>query len=257
MNFIVGADWAAVSAQVSAPWTQVLRVAETDSTNADLATAARSGAAAGTVVVADHQRAGRGRLGRRWTAPPGTSVAISALLRPPASVPAERWLWLPLVAGMAVSEAVAELGAGEVAVKWPNDVLIGDRKVCGILSERVIDQNAAVIGMGINTTLSEDQLPVPTATSLALAGARSDAVEVVVAVLGALGRWYQRWADGEDLAPAFSQRCGTLGRTVRVERGPSGDVTGVAEGVDAEGRLLVRTSAGLQAFSAGDVVHLR
>jgi len=258
VNSTVGADWAAVRAEVSDPWTYVSRVAETGSTNADLATAARSGAESGTVLVADHQLTGRGRLDRRWTAPAGTSLAISVLLRPPASVPATRWLWLPLIAGLAVGEAVTELGAGEVEVKWPNDVLIGDRKVCGILSERVEgDPAAAVIGMGINTTLDEDQLPVPTATSLALAGARCVADEVVVAVLGAVGRWYQRWLAGEELGEAYSRQCSTVGRTVRVERGAAGAVTGVAVGVDHEGRLLVRTADGVQAFAAGDVVHLR
>jgi BirA family biotin operon repressor/biotin-[acetyl-CoA-carboxylase] ligase len=236
----------------------VSRIAETGSTNTDLATAGRRGAASGTVLVADHQTSGRGRLDRTWTAPPGTSLAISVLLTPPTDVPATRWLWLPLIAGLAVREAVIELGAADVGVKWPNDVLIGDRKVCGILSERVAcEPAAAVIGMGINTTLAADQLPVPTATSLALAGARSEPDEVVVAVVAALGRWYSRWLDGEDLRDAFNQGCSTVGRTVRVERGAAAAVEGVAVGVDHEGRLLVRTSVGVQPFAAGDVVHLR
>lgn len=185
-------------------------------------------------------------------------MAISVLLTPPSDVPAERWLWLPLIAGLAVREAVLELGAADVGVKWPNDVLIGDRKVCGILSERIAgDPAAAVIGLGINTTLTDDQLPVPTATSLALAGAGSEPSEVVVSVLDAVGRWYFRWLDGEDLTDAFNQACSTVGRTVRVERGAAGAVEGVAVGVDHEGRLLVRTSGAVQAFAAGDVVHLR
>ncbi len=258
MYSTVEAEWAEVFAQVSAPWTHVSKVAETGSTNADLATAGRQGAASGTVLVADHQTSGRGRLDRRWTAPPGTSLAISVLLTPGPGVPAERWLWLPLVAGMAVSEAAAELGAESVGVKWPNDVLIEDRKVCGILSERIIDaEPSVVIGMGINTSLAADQLPVPTATSLALVGARHDPVEVTVAVLTALGRWYERWLAGDDLTEAFDQRCLTVGRQVRVERGATPAVTGVALGVDVDGRLLVRTDSGVQAFAAGDVVHLR
>jgi BirA family biotin operon repressor/biotin-[acetyl-CoA-carboxylase] ligase len=236
----------------------VSRVDETGSTNADLATAGRHGAVSGTVLVADHQTSGRGRLDRRWTAPPGTSLAISVLLTPPANVPAARWLWLPLLAGLAVRETVVALGAADVGVKWPNDVLIGDRKVCGILSERIVgDTASAVIGMGINTTLSADQLPVPTATSLALAGARHEPADVVVAVLDALGQWYARWLDGEDLSDAFNSGCSTVGRTVRVERGAAAAVEGVAVGVDHEGRLLVRTSGAVQAFAAGDVVHLR
>jgi BirA family biotin operon repressor/biotin-[acetyl-CoA-carboxylase] ligase len=237
------------------PWRTVTVIQRTGSTNADLAAAARERADSGTVLVAGHQVSGRGRLDRTWTAPPGASLAISVLLRPPAGIPAARWTWLPLLAGLAVSDAIAESTGVDAELKWPNDVLIGGRKVCGILAERVGD--AVVIGMGINTRLTADELPVPTATSLALAGADVADHDVVAALLSALGGWYRRWTDGEDLAPALTARCGTIGREVRVELPSADPVGGLAVGIDADGRLLVRTGDAVRPFSAGDVVHLR
>src|SRR6478735_7289277 len=155
-------------------FTGVRAVASTGSTNADLAAEARAGAPSGTVLIADHQSTGRGRFTRRWEASPGASVAVSVLLRA-GDVPVARWPWLPLVTGVAVADGLRAAAGIEAAVKWPNDVLIDDRKVCGILAERVDD--AAVIGMGINTTLTEDELPVATATSLALAGSQASTTE--------------------------------------------------------------------------------
>lgn len=240
-------------------WSSVSCVASTGSTNADLAAAARAGAASGTALVSDHQSTGRGRFARVWEAPPGTSLAISVLLRPPAAVPARRWLWLPLLTGLAVVDGLRAAAGVTAELKWPNDVQIDGRKVCGILSERVdgADGPAAIVGMGINTTLSAEQLPVPTATSLALAGADVDPGEVVAAVLGALGEWYPRWLAGADLRAEYAARCTTVGRTVRVELSASESATGVATGVDADGCLLVRVAGRERAFAAGDVVHLR
>jgi BirA family biotin operon repressor/biotin-[acetyl-CoA-carboxylase] ligase len=234
-------------------------VATTGSTNADLAAAARAGADSGSVLISDHQSAGRGRFARVWEAPPGTSLAISALLRPPASVPVARWLWLPLLTGLAVASGLRAAAGVEVQLKWPNDVLIDGRKVCGILSERVdsVSGPAAVIGMGINTTLTEAQLPVPTATSLALAGAVVDPGEIALGVLQALGEWYSRWLAGADLRADYASGCSSVGRTVRVELSPTEAVVGEATGVDANGCLLVRAAGVERAFAAGDVVHLR
>ena len=239
-------------------WTRVTTVAEAGSTNADLAAQARAGAPGGTVLVADHQTAGRGRFQRVWHAPPGDSVALSVLLRPP-SIPAQRWLWLPLVAGLAVADGLRVAGGVDARLKWPNDVLVSGRKICGILAERVesADSAAAVLGMGINTRLAEADLPVPTATSLAIEGSDAAAAEVVRAVLLALEGWYTRWLSGEDLREAYAAHCDTIGREVRVELAPGDAPEGIAVGVDAEGRLLVRTPGGVRGFAAGDVWHLR
>lgn len=256
----VDADW--LSRRLIRPgsvWTSVRTVATTGSTNADLAVAARAGAASGTVLVSDHQSAGRGRFARVWDAPPGRSLAISALLRPPGAVPVARWLWLPLLTGVAVAEGLRASAGVEAELKWPNDVLIGGRKVCGILSERVDGDAgpAAVIGMGVNTTLGEDELPVPTATSLALAGAVVDPGQVAFGVLEALGEWYSRWLAGTDLRADYASRCTSVGRRVRVEKSATEAIEGTATGVDAAGRLVVHTGDREHAFAAGDVVHLR
>lgn len=238
-------------------WRHVQTIATTGSTNADLAAAAREGAPGGSVLVSDHQSSGRGRFERVWEAPPGSSVALSVLLRPP-NLGIERWLWLPLITGLAVSAAVRSLGVS-AGVKWPNDVLLPTGKVCGILSERVETPTgpAAVIGMGINTTLSEVHLPVPTATSLSLAGCTAPVGEVVAAVLVELEGLYRSWESGADLREEFAAGCLTVGREVRVEVSPSDQVSGRAIGVDAQGCLLVETAAGVRSFAAGDVWHLR
>ncbi len=260
MNPVVDADW--LRSRLVRPgsvWTQVATAATTGSTNADLAAAARAGAESGHVLLSDHQSTGRGRFTRVWEAPPGTSLAISALLRPPSDVPASRWLWLPLLTGLAVADGIRVATGIRADLKWPNDVLIDGRKVCGILAERVdgAAQAAAIIGMGVNTTLAEDQLPVPTATSLALAGAEVDPGEVAAAILEALGEWYGRWLAGSDLRVDYAARCSSVGRTVRVQLSAEEWVVGEATGVDANGCLLVQVDGVQRAFAAGDVSHLR
>ncbi|MFT4217675.1 MAG: biotin--[acetyl-CoA-carboxylase] ligase [Micropruina sp.] len=250
-------DAAALRAALSGPghlFQDFACVPSTASTNADLVAAARSGAAAGTVLVADHQSAGRGRFDRRWEAPPGASVAVSVLLRPDGASIA-RWMWLPLIAGVAVAEGIGASAGLGAEVKWPNDVLVGGRKVCGILSERVDD--AAVIGIGINTALDADELPVPTATSLRLAGSDASATDVVIGVLTALEDAYRRWESTADLREWYVRQCSTIGREVRMEQPGGGYVEGRATGVDASGCLLVWTASGERAFAAGDVLHLR
>ena len=117
-------------------WRKVDLVAETGSTNADLAASARQGEVSGAVLITDYQSAGRGRQGRTWTAPPASGIAMSILLRP-AGIDPSRWTWLSLLAGLAVSDGVRRAAGLAAVLKWPNDVLIAGRKVCGILSERV------------------------------------------------------------------------------------------------------------------------
>ena len=257
----VNSDW--LRARLVRPgsvWTQVSTVATTGSTNADLAAAARAGAESGRVLVSDHQSTGRGRFTRVWEAPPGTSLAFSALLRPPSDVPASRWLWLPLLTGLAVADGIRAATGVRADVKWPNDVLIDGRKVCGILAERVdgdSDAAAAIIGMGVNTTLTAEQLPVPTATSLALAGVEVNPGEVAAAILEALGEWYLRWLGGSDLRVDYAARCSSVGRTVRVLLSEHESVVGEATGVDVNGCLLVQVDGTQRAFAAGDVSHLR
>ncbi len=253
-------------------WTSIDVVDDTGSTNADLAAAARAGAPAGSVLVADHQSAGRGRMGRTWTAPPGTSIAMSVLVRP--SVPVDRWTWLPLLAGLAVSDGIRQEADLPADLKWPNDVLVLGRKVSGVLAERVETPEgpAVVIGMGVNVHLTAEQLPVPTATSLALVLAELGLgafplhrTSIVSTTLRSLDRILARWeevADVPDLGPdalalVYRERCATIGREVRISLSDGTSVDGVARDVDEAGRLVLETPDGPRTFGAGDVVHLR
>ncbi|MCU1476592.1 MAG: biotin--[acetyl-CoA-carboxylase] ligase [Subtercola sp.] len=341
-------------------------LAEATSTNSELVRAA-TGPDATTwpdlsVLVTDNQIAGRGRLGRVWSAPAGASLAISVLLRPTPVLPIESLAWIPLIAGVAMSRAVnnvlgvssgavgdeegadegdsesgsgsdaesgsgadsesgsdaesgsyvdsesesdsgsdsteaadgyaaddanpygeltdAEMTANEAAedaaarqapaavatVKWPNDVLIGRAKVSGILSELLPGQTGVVVGAGVNLFLTEDELPVPTATSIALAGATDftadDLLSAYLVSFAELYELFTRWngdAAESGIAAIVADACSTLGQPVAVEL-PAGEVvTGLASGLDASGRLVVirDSDARTIAVSAGDVTHLR
>jgi BirA family biotin operon repressor/biotin-[acetyl-CoA-carboxylase] ligase len=275
-------------------WTAVEVRAETGSTNADLVAAARAGAPEGQVLVAEHQRAGRGRVGRSWTAPPRAGLAVSVLLRPgqpgsgwPAVDPG-RWGWLPLLAGVALVESVARVAVVDTALKWPNDLLVrspaGDAheygKCAGILAEVVsgtagvaaapADPPAVVLGIGLNVSQRADELPEPPgpgafpATSLAIAGAAStDRDPLLRALLRALAEWYGRWraVEGDPhasgLREAYRTHCVTLGREVEVTLPGGAIVAGEASDVDGDGRLIVATGDGTHALAAGYVRHVR
>ena len=238
-------------------------LAEAPSTNQIAADRARSGAHEGLVVVADHQVAGRGRLDRAWLTPPGTAVTFSLLLRP--TVPPASWPWLPLLVGHNVAKALTAQGY-DARVKWPNDVLLGgDRKVAGILVERVETATgpAAIVGVGLNVGLREDELPVPTATSLAIAGDHDpDRTQVLLDVVAAVREGYDVWQAGgeqgtERLAASYRANCATIGREVRVELPGGGELLGTATDIDADGRLVVETADGAERVGAGDVIHVR
>jgi BirA family biotin operon repressor/biotin-[acetyl-CoA-carboxylase] ligase len=236
-------------------WSRIEVVDETESTNADLL--ADAAAPDRCVLVAEHQSAGRGRLDRSWVSPPGAGLTFSVLVRP-AAQPAS-WGWLPLLTGLALAEAVQEVAGIAVSLKWPNDLIAGpdERKLAGILAQST--GAGVVIGVGLNVSTTADELPVDTATSLALLGADDvDRTTLLAAVLDAFERWYVRWpAEPSALGAAYRARCATLGRPVRVALAAGGTLEGVAEDVDESGRLRVRTSGGAEAVAAGDVVHLR
>ncbi|HEY8451717.1 MAG: biotin--[acetyl-CoA-carboxylase] ligase [Micromonosporaceae bacterium] len=256
------------------PWTRLDVVDSTGSTNDDLVAAARAGEPEGRVLVAEHQRAGRGRSGRRWVSPPRAGLAVSVLLRPgapgggTAGVPTSRWGWLPMLTGVALAEAVGRVTGLAPALKWPNDLLVDGRKCAGILAEATGD--AVVVGVGVNVTLREDELPpvppgAPPATSLALAGAAcTDRARLLRDLLDRLGSWYGRWRDAAGdadrcgLRAAYLAGCDTVGRTVRVELPGGGELVGRAETVDDAGRLVVTDASGHRtAVAAGDVRHVR
>lgn len=231
------------------------------STNTELLARAASGWPDRSVVVTDTQTAGRGRLGRAWTAPPGTSLAVSVLVRP--AIPPERYGWLSLLTGAAMTRAVRDVG-GNAELKWPNDVLIRGRKVCGILAE-VVPGGGAVLGTGLNHRIPAESLPVPTATSLAVEGLPTDPDAVLAAYLQRLWALLDPFeaASGDPvrcgLRAAVEEVCGTIGGRVRVHLPGGGSTTGRATGIDDDGRLVVAQDpdATPLAVAAGDVEHLR
>jgi BirA family biotin operon repressor/biotin-[acetyl-CoA-carboxylase] ligase len=246
------------------PWREVRVVAETGSTNDDLAAAARDGAVDGSVLVAEAQTAGRGRLDRGWVSPPRAGLTFSVLLRPGPAVPPARWSWLPLLAGLAVQRAVGRLAEVEAWLKWPNDLLLGPdrRKAAGLLVQVVGD--AAVLGVGLNVTTRTAELPRADATSLLLEDAAcTDRDPLLRAILRQLATDYQLWrrAGGDPAASGllagYLAGCDTVGRTVRAALPDGSTVEGVATGLDDIGRLRLRTGTGDRVLSAGDVTHLR
>jgi BirA family transcriptional regulator, biotin operon repressor / biotin---[acetyl-CoA-carboxylase] ligase len=214
----------------------------TDSTNERARELAAAGAPHGTLVTADEQSAGRGRQGRTWTAPPGSAVLMSVLLR-------ELSETLPLAAAVAVCEALPV----EARIKWPNDVWIDGRKVAGILVEARPQEGWAVLGIGLNVSVEVEDFPAElreTATSLRIAGADLAREAALEAVLAALDHWLPQPTD--DVLAAWRSRDALLGRSVRWQNGSN---EGTAAGIDASGALLVDTADGTVSLDAGEV-HL-
>jgi BirA family biotin operon repressor/biotin-[acetyl-CoA-carboxylase] ligase len=252
---------------VGSRWSEVRVVEATPSTNAELAAQGRSDPRDGLVLVAEHQTAGRGRLDRTWVTPPRTGVTMSVLVRP-ADVPISRWPWIPLLSGLAVAAAVRQVAEVRAALKWPNDVIVEDRKLGGLLVERVEGvagggRAAAVIGIGLNVSTTRGELPTPHATSLALeSAATTDRFTLVKAILRRLEGLLAEWEAGAGLPSgglqaAYLSACSTVGQSVRIELPGHQAVEGLATGIDETGRLLVETGTGLRTFGAGDVMHVR
>lgn len=233
------------------------------STNALVADRARAGEPEGLVLVTEHQTAGRGRMERSWDTPDKAALTLSVLWRP--DLAPERWPLLPLVAGVATVAAVTGAVAGsgaEVALKWPNDLLVDGRKAAGILAERIetAEGPAAVIGIGINVLQTADELPADSATSLALVGAPVDRTSLLVALVDRLWEECREWLVGSDeaLLATYAGHCVTA-HEQPVEVHLPGDVVlrGVGVGIGPSGVLRVRTSEGEHEVAAGDVVHVR
>jgi BirA family biotin operon repressor/biotin-[acetyl-CoA-carboxylase] ligase len=231
---------------------EVRRFDSLDSTNRYLLDEARSGAPAGTVAVADYQTAGRGRRGRNWLAPPGASLLVSVLLRP--RLAPGRAQVVTMAAGVALAEAVERIANFAPDLKWPNDLVAGDRKLAGLLAEA--DGEALVIGVGLNVQWADFPLEIAelaTACNLEC-GHAVDRGEVFDAYLERLAA---RITDLDASTTEYRRRLATIGRRVRVEQG-DGDVVGRARDVGDSGELLVETDEGrVVAVHSGDVVHLR
>ena len=243
-------------------------VAETGSTNADAIELARQGEPEGIVLVADHQTAGRGRAGRSWTAPPGSGLLLTVLLRPPAAV-VDLCTMAMAVAAAAAVESVAGFAP---RLKWPNDLVwpgddsAPDRKLAGILAEAdwpaSADRGVVVVGIGLNVSWPSD-LP-PELAELAIAmnhitDAPVDREDLLIALLTALGPRYESLVAGEraPLLDEWRSRSATLGRRVRVDLGKD-DAQGTAIDITDDGHLVVDTLDGeRRIFAVGDIVHLR
>jgi len=231
------------------PW-RVEWFATLDSTNRHALDAARAGAADGLVVVADEQTAGRGRLGRSWEAPPGSSLLVSVLLRR-AGDPGRA----VMAAGVALAAAAEEVAGVEAGLKWPNDLVVDDRKLAGLLAEA--DGDALVVGAGCNVNWESfpDELAA-TATACNLEAGRTVDRDAL------LDAFLDRFADalerGDGVVDDYRARLATVGRTVRVQHVRDDDLVGTAIGVTDDGALLVRDDAGTDhTVVAADVVHLR
>lgn len=240
-------------------WREVQWLDQVDSTNA----AARREARIGLVVAADSQQQGRGRLGRDWSSPPGTSLSVSVTLELPLADSG----WLPLLTGLAVAEGIEAVAATTPLLKWPNDVLVPDRgwrKVCGVLCETATSASGSsmvIAGFGLNIEQSPEHLPVPHATSLRMAGAPASRAELLLATVTAVERWYRVMTAGpaglDELRNAYRRRCATLGLAVRLAPTIGEPLVGTAVAVDDEGRLVLEVGSERSTWSAADVEHLR
>ncbi|HKS46085.1 MAG TPA: biotin--[acetyl-CoA-carboxylase] ligase [Amycolatopsis sp.] len=263
-------DAARLRAQLVPPYHTIEVVSSTGSTNADLRKSAIEGAADRTVLIAEEQTAGVGRRARPWSSPKGGGIYLSVLLRP-REVPFAGLGTLAIVAGLAVTDLTAGLGA-DAALKWPNDVLAGPErgKCAGILAEAIMaDQPAVVLGIGLNVRPLGADVPPGAGglrpASLAEVGARTtDRTEIAALLLSALAEREGAWraADGDlgraGLIEEYRARCETLGREVRVLLPGDASLTGTAVDVDSSGRLTVLDDEGHRhTVFSGDVVHLR
>lgn len=239
-----------------------------ESTNQDIKDALRGGSHWPhlAALVADWQTAGYGRGGRSWVTPKGTSLTVSFLLRPPHAA-VDRLGWVPLIAGLAVVRALSRDGL-RATLKWPNDVLVDDpigrrlsgwgpsRKVAGILCEAVED--AIVVGIGLNVSQREEELPVPHAISLALAHStnldRESLLEGIARELVAVLTSWEADGGGGTIPKEVAEVCDTIGRAVEVDRPGLSHLSGVAKGLSPEGGLIVEVGAGwVETVLAGDV----
>ncbi|HJT29769.1 MAG TPA: biotin--[acetyl-CoA-carboxylase] ligase [Pyrinomonadaceae bacterium] len=239
---------------------KVLRFESLPSTNTELARRASEGAAEGLVILADEQTAGRGRLQRAWSSPKGAGLYLSILLRP--TIPHNLWPLITFMAALAVGDALREAAGVQTDIKWPNDLLSGERKICGILAESIDTPlgRAVILGIGINLTANAYPPELATvATSISEAtGMEPDREQILAAVLDTLSRWYPRLAEPEQIVDAWSNRSSfASGKLVQVSNGD--DVwQGTTCGVEPDGALRLRTSSGeIKLVRAGDVYRIR
>ena len=238
-----------VNAAVSKYW-RVVVVELTGSTQSDLIALARAGTAnAGDVIVADYQSVGRGRLMRSFNAPQGTALLFSMYIQPKRIL--DDWGYIPLIVGTSLAQVLSDFGAN---LKWPNDLLIHEKKVAGIIAEATDD--GIVIGVGINVGMQSHQLPVPTATSLLIEGARDvTRNQLLIEFLNNFEEKFLAWDGGSnEISADYLKLSATIGREVRVEYPHGESENGLAVSISHRGELVLGSGQHVQ---AGDIVHLR
>ena len=244
---------------------RVLRYDSLPSTNNEVARLAVEGAEEGLVVVSDEQTAGRGRLQRTWSSPKGAGLYLSILLRP--ALAPERWPLITFVAALATGDALREAANVQTDIKWPNDLLAGERderKLCGILAEAIETPSGRAVVVGIGVNLTDDAFPqdlINIATSVARESGRKPERETLLkSLLSALSRWYSllHETDGpEKIVGAWTSRSSyASGRMVQVTNGDE-TIKGITCGVQNDGALRLETAQGLQLIRAGDVTSVR
>ncbi len=266
---LTSAELIAVATAAGVELGQVVTMESVESTNDEALSLAEQGAPQWTVVTAEYQTGGRGRLDRSWESRTGDGLLFSVIVRPPSTLPVQSYGWVPLIAGVAVARALNVLGV-PARLKWPNDVVVdgdaadgspGPRKLAGLLAERHGD--AIIVGIGVNVLAAQADLPIPAATSVVLEGGQVSRVELLCTTLAP---WQQLWsdfvsangdADASGLLESYSDLCLTLGRRVRADIMDRAPVVGVATGVDSCGHLVVESDLAKVVVSAGDVNHLR
>jgi BirA family transcriptional regulator, biotin operon repressor / biotin---[acetyl-CoA-carboxylase] ligase len=242
--------------------TRVLRYESLPSTNSEVARLAVDGAEEGLAVVADEQTAGRGRLQRAWSSPKGAGLYFSILLRP--RVAADRWPLITFVAALATGDALLDASEIKTDIKWPNDLLASERKICGILAEAIETPSgrAVVIGIGINlidAAFTQELQSVATSVA-AQSRTQPEREAILAALLRALSRWYSLLHESEGaekIVAAWASRSSYAnGRTVQVTNGDE-TLQGVTRGIEADGALRLETATGIQLIRAGDVTSVR
>ena len=237
---------------------RILRFESLPSTNTELARRASEGAGEGLSIVAEEQTAGRGRLQRAWSSPKGAGLYFSVLLRP--AIALEQWPLITFMAALAVGEALSEACDVNTDIKWPNDLLSGERKICGILAESVETPTGRAVIVGIGINLTADAYPpeiANVATSIAESSPRAPEREALLAaLLRALSRWYSLLHEvdgGEKIVAAWTSRSSyASGKYVQVANGDE-VWQGITRGVESDGALRLETTDGIKLVRAGDV----
>jgi BirA family transcriptional regulator, biotin operon repressor / biotin---[acetyl-CoA-carboxylase] ligase len=241
---------------------RVLRYGSVTSTNSEVARLAVQGAEEGLAIVADEQTAGRGRLQRAWSSPKGAGLYFSILLRP--RIAADRWPLITFAAALAVSDALLESARVQTDIKWPNDLLANERKICGILAEAIETPTGRAVVVGIGINLTNDAFPQGlsgVATSVKQeSGEQSERETILAALLSAVDRWYSllHEPDGaEKIVAAWTSRSSyAADKLVQVTNGDE-VLQGITRGLESDGALRVETAHGIQLIRAGDVTSVR